>query len=376
MFDSKSPVMKIVGYTIIGFFGLIIIISFGMPDFITRLGLDNSIIATVNGQKVHRFDYLRYRDNRFGHIKNEKMEDLILNYYLGDVLLLQEATRAGLGVSDQRLAELIRNDIPAFKDPQTGKFDPDRYKRIREINHLNNKGFYEMLKKDIIKDDFMTMIKMGISVSPDYIKTQYISDKSSLQIHYSYISDMDLKKRFKNQLTVSDEDINTEMNKNKKEIKDPKSDRARIKLKLENEKYKKLKKELVEKINTIAMKNASFAETSAQLGGKISLSGTFKIGEDVKERDQKTITAISNSPIFLEDCMKLSPGKSSRVIESSSGLYLFTPVSRFIAAAEPSPEETEKIQERIASDTYNMVTSNLMRTLHEKSKIIKNLKTD
>ncbi|HPI88116.1 MAG TPA: SurA N-terminal domain-containing protein [Spirochaetota bacterium] len=368
--------MKIVGYTIIGFFGLIIIISFGMPDFITRLGLDNSIIATVNGQKVHRFDYLRYRDNRFGHIKNEKMEDLILNYYLGDVLLLQEATRAGLGVSDQRLAELIRNDIPAFKDPQTGKFDPDRYKRIREINHLNNKGFYEMLKKDIIKDDFMTMIKMGISVSPDYIKTQYISDKSSLQIHYSYISDMDLKKRFKNQLTVSDEDINTEMNKNKKEIKDPKSDRARIKLKLENEKYKKLKKELVEKINTIAMKNASFAETSAQLGGKISLSGTFKIGEDVKERDQKTITAISNSPIFLEDCMKLSPGKSSRVIESSSGLYLFTPVSRFIAAAEPSPEETEKIQERIASDTYNMVTSNLMRTLHEKSKIIKNLKTD
>ena len=52
MFDSKSPVMKAVGYTIIRFFALIIIISFGMPDFMSRIGMDNSIIALVNGQKV------------------------------------------------------------------------------------------------------------------------------------------------------------------------------------------------------------------------------------------------------------------------------------------------------------------------------------
>ena len=63
MFDSRSPVVKIGGYIIIGFFTVIIVISFGVPEFMSRLGMDQSIVAVINGEKVHILEYLRYRDN-------------------------------------------------------------------------------------------------------------------------------------------------------------------------------------------------------------------------------------------------------------------------------------------------------------------------
>ncbi len=378
MFDSKSPVMKAVGYTIIGFFALIIIISFGMPDFMSRIGMDNSIIALVNGQKVHRLDYLRYRDNRFGHIKNENMEDLILNYYLGDIMVLQEAAKAGLSVSDDRIADMIRNDIQAFKDPETGKFDPDRYQRIREVNHLNNKGFYEMLRKDILKDDYISLIRTGIAVSADDVSTEYIADNSSIQIQYAYVSDIDLKKRWKNELAVTEDEINAEMAKNKKEIKDPKSDRPRISKKIENDKFNRLRKGLVDSLNAIALKKGGFTEAAAMLGGAPVLSDVFKPGGEVNEKGSKdrNLSAIAASSIFIEECASIERGKASRAIESSAGLYVFSPVRFDIPKTAPSPEEKQKIEQRISGETYNMVTSNLMKDLHEKSKIVKNLKTD
>jgi hypothetical protein len=375
MFDTKSPVMKAARYGIITFFALIIIISFGMPDFISRLGMDNSIIAVVNGQKINRIDYLRYRDNRFGHIKAENMEDLILNYYIGDVLLLQEAYKTGLAVSDDRIADLIRNDIPAFKDPQTGKFDPDRYQRIREANHLTGTGFYEMLRKDILKDDYISLLKAGISVSPDDISTEYMGQNSSAQIQYTYISDIDLKKRWKNEITVTDDEINAEISKNKKEIKDPRSDRPRISKKLENEKFNRLKKGLIDSLNALALKKGSFAEAAAMMQGVSGRSEVFKIGDEIKEQGnkEKNLAVITNSPVFLEECAVIEKGKASRVIESSAGLYVFSTVRFDLPKTALSPEDSKKLAARISGETYNMVTSNVMKNLHEKSKIVKNL---
>ena len=377
MFDSKSPVVKAVGYFIISFFALIIIISFGMPDFISRLGLDNSIVAVVNGQKVHRFDYLRYRDNRFGHLRNQNMDDLILNYYITDILLLQKARDIGFAVSDERLTHLIREEIPAFKNPQTGVFDPNLYKHIRDANHMNNKSFYETIKKDIIKDDFLSFVNMGIVVPEDDIKAEYISSNSQIQIKYAYLSNIGLKKKFSSRITVTEQEIADEIEKNIKEIKDPKSDRVRIKQKIEQRKLNEIKKELIDRINALAMKNSSFSQALSLMDAQVRYSKEFKIGEDIKENSKKgpSIPAISNSNIFLEDCLRIPAGQTSRVIESTSGLYIFTPVLKNIARY---PEEADKkeIRKKLTKQTYNMIAGNLMRELQEESKIIKNLKTD
>ena len=62
MFDAKHPVIKVAGYIIVGFFVLIIIISFGMPDFLSRMGLDQNTVAKVNGEVIGYMDFIRYRD--------------------------------------------------------------------------------------------------------------------------------------------------------------------------------------------------------------------------------------------------------------------------------------------------------------------------
>lgn len=377
MFDSKSPVVKVVGYLIIGFFALIIIISFGMPDFITDLSMDSSTIAIVNGQKVHRFDFIRYRDNRFGHLQNQKMDDFILNYYIGEMLIIQKAQDIGISPSDEKIASIIKNDITAFQNPETGKFDPVLYKRVRELNHFSKASFYETLKKDIIRSDFNNFVKMGTSVTPTEIITEYISDNSKIQIKYAILSENDIKKRYADNLKVSDEEINSELEKNKNEIKDPTSDKARIKKKLEKQKLNTLKKDLVEKVNKIAAEKGSFSQALNILNTQPKLSNIFKPGDPVKElaKNGKNIPSISNSSIFLEECLHLSTGQTSRVIESVSGLYIFTPVVKQIDT-KINEDKKEELTNRLLSQNFQALSGDYLQRLQEKSKIRKNLKTD
>ena len=118
MFDSKSPVVKIAGYILIGFFTIIIIISFGVPDFMSRLGMDESTVAIINGEKIHILEYLRYRDNisrRYKKADSKKFQKQILDSLIRYRLQLQKADDVGIEVSEESVKRFIRS-LPMFKD--------------------------------------------------------------------------------------------------------------------------------------------------------------------------------------------------------------------------------------------------------------------
>jgi len=377
MFDSKSPVVKVVGYIIIGFFALIIIISFGMPDFISRLGLDQSTIAVVNGEKVHILDFLRYRDTRFRNIRDTKMENVILDYYIRDVLLLQEARETGFEPSDERIMKTIR-DIPGLRDPKTGKFNPDLFKRFLNSNRMSFKELYVLVKKDLIKSDFFQFIRMGTGVSSRELETEYLSRNSRIQVRYAYSSVIGLKKAYRHRLKVTEEEITAEMEKNPAEIKDPKTDRARIKNLLQEKKFSLLKKEIITRVNKMSLKGASFESAVPVLKGSVSLSNIFKIGEPVREIAGKKnpLSALNNSSIFYEGCLSLNRGQTSRVIESATGLYIFTPSLVQIHSKKPSAVQISELKNELLYQDQRILANNLVMRLSEKSKIVKNLKTD
>ncbi len=370
MFDSKSPVVKFVSYAITGFFVLIIIISFGMPDFISRMGFDQTVIAIVNGEKLNRFDFLRYRNNRFGDLNDRKMDNIILSYYIGDYLLFQEAKRIGFYTTNQSLKDYIRN-IPGLRDPETGKINPERlnyfFERITSENEI---------RKEMIRMKLFQFMKMGITAPPEEVQAMYVADTSRIQFKYAYLNSIELRNLYNNKITVTDDEITAEMKSNKSEIKDPKTDRERIRTKLINTKLDRIKKGVIDKINALALSNGSFDQAQALLEGKVSASKVFKIGEKALDQAGQPITALANSRIFLEDFMGIKEGQTSRVIDSEGGLYIFTPMLKDIKKGQPSDKEYQSFEKNLEDQSMMIAVGSLRQKLFENAKKIINLKAD
>ncbi|OHD68325.1 MAG: hypothetical protein A2W19_17160 [Spirochaetes bacterium RBG_16_49_21] len=370
MFDSKSLIVKVVSYAITGFFVLIIVISFGMPDFISRMGLDQSVIAIVNGEKVNRFDFLRYKNSRFGEINDRKMDNWILSYYIGEFLLYQEARKMGFYVTSDSVKDYIAN-IPGLRDPNTGRVDPER------LNYFFDRISSEsQIKREMTGSKFIQFTKMGIAVAPDEILAVYKIENSRFQIKYSFLTAMDLRNMYKDKTPVNDAEISSEMEKNKMEIKDPKTDRERIRAKLVNIKLGKIKNDIIDAINLLSLNSGSFDAAQKLLRGRVSVSKTFKAGERLVDQNGQPISSVNNSKIFLEEFMGIREGACSRVINTESGLYVFTPLLKEIKQGGPSDKERQSLEKSLEDKSLMTAVGTLKQKLFENAKKTINLKTD
>ncbi len=376
MFDQKSALSKYVGYFLIGFFLFIIILSFGMPD-VTGCGGDKTAIAVVNGQKVDHLDFLRYRDTKFAQFRNQKMDSFILDNFILELMLIQKAEKAGFKITEDRITDYVKK-APEFKNPSTGKFEPEYFQAILRNNRLDLAEFEKLIRRDFTLNDYKYFLSIGGAASSEDVVSKNIVDNSSIQIQYSFLSTEDLKQSQKGELTVSDADIDAEIKNNNVKISDPTTDRERIRKQIEDKKLEKIKNDLAEKINGIASTNGTFTSANSILKGKIAKSAKFKIGEPVKTEDKepKLIAALNNSSIFSEKCLALPLNTSSPAIINGSGIYIFTPVLKTIPAASIDKDTLEKSGKALENSSANMITRNLLKVMNEKSKIIKNLKTD
>ncbi|HSV95769.1 MAG TPA: SurA N-terminal domain-containing protein [Spirochaetota bacterium] len=379
MFGSRSPVVKIAGYAIIGFFVLIIIISFGMPEFMSPLGMDKSIVAVVNGEKVHHLDFLRYRNSvsqRVPDANSKEMQHYILDSMIRYRLQLQKARELGMQVSDDRVKRVIR-EMPMFRD-ESGKFNRQHLDLFLDHHHLSLNDYYVMVREDLINEELVRMIQNGVGVSRDEIITRNAVDNSRIQIRYCYASNSELRRRWADILRVSDAEIDGEFAANRSEVKDPKTDRERVKTKLEDRKFEAKKKEIIGEIDRLSMEGGSFERAAARLGGGVRTSSVFKVGEPVREAGEKgnVLYSLSDSPLFIGDCLALKSGSASRVIASFDGLYVFTPVRKEVPLGEPVAAQYGAMDAKLRNDKANAVYISMMTVFLEKSKVSKNLNFD
>jgi len=376
MFDQKNVFSKYVGYFLIGFFLFIIILSFGMPD-VTGCGNDRSSIAVVNGQKVHHLEFLRYRDTKFAQFRNQKMDSFILDNYILETILVQKAEKTGFKTTEDRISNFVKNS-PEFKNPSTGKFDPEYFQLILRNSRLSLAEFEKLVKRDFTLNDYKFFLSIGGASSKEDILTKNIVDNSKLQFQYSFLSAEELKKRFINESKVTDTEIDAEIKNNNVKVSDPKTDRERIRKQMEEKKLETIKNDLAAKINSIASSGGTFASADSVLKGKIAKTSNFKIGETVKtdEKEPKMIAALNNSSIFTDKCLMLAKDKTSPAIITASGIYIFSPVIKVIPSTPLKEDELKKSEDAGNYGSANMITRNLLKEMNEKSKIIKNLKTD
>jgi hypothetical protein len=372
MFDSKSPVVKITGYIVMGFITIVIIISFGMPDFISRMGFDQNTVVEVNGDGVQYIEYVRFRDNfanqyQMKDVNNKEFQKYIVNALIENKLQTQKARSLDISVSEGKIKNLIR-DIYTDK---TGAFNNDYYERYLKHYQLSRSEYFFWVRDVLVSREMVKMIDEGMGVPPDEVLYENAAKKSAIQVKYCYISHRDLKKRYQNTAQVSYAEIEEEISKNPGDVKDPKTDRERIKTRIEDRKIDKVKMNIVNDIDREAAQGMSFDAASAKLGGAVGMSNEFKIGEPVKDiRDKaKSLAPMSDSKVFSESCLALAPGRSSKVINTVDGLYVFTPVKRQIKMDPPSPADLKTIEKALQQERVNSAYYGIMTAFKEKSKI-------
>ena len=374
MFDAKHPVIKVAGYIIVGFFVLIIIISFGMPDFLSRMGLDQNTVAKVNGEVIGYMDFIRYRDTHmFGKTDDQKQQQrMIIERMIQEKLLVQLAKKEGIIVTKKEIKSVIHN---RFSD-DTGSFNESLFKNFLDRFHMGVSDYYRYVEDEVYAGKLQNLLLAGISVSPWEIVTDYRIQNSKIKIQFAFLSNAELAKRYANDIAVTDEEVDAELKKNPKELKDPKTDRQRIKEKLANAKLESIKQQLSKNINDLALAGKSFAEAQMVLKGVVSYSNDFKPGDLVRERDDKgrILYPIQESGVFQSDLFTLRQGATSRLIAGFDGLYLFTPVVRVIPGMQVPEKDKQSLEQNLFYAKANALYISLLTRLFEKSKIIRNQK--
>lgn len=297
-----------------------------------------NLVASVNGKGITREIYYRevqrlYRkmQERMGDAFNEKiakilnLEEAALNNLIGRELLLQEAKRKKIRVSDEELREEIKN-YPAFQ--KEGKFDKEAYFALLNWLGYTPQKFEEEVRKDISTTKLKNMILEGIEISEKEIKDEYLKRNEEIKIEHLLIKPA-------KEIKIEEKEIEKYYQENKENYRIPEKIKVRhILIKVEEPERKEAHgriKEVGERLKRgedFEKLAKEFSQCpSKEKGGDL---GFFKKGDMVEE--------------FERVAFGLKEGQISRPVRSRFGYHIIKLEERKESYIPPLDEVKEKIK--------------------------------
>jgi hypothetical protein len=374
---SKSRFVKVGGYVLMGFFCLVIIISFGLPsDWLNGRNRDTNIVATVNGEKIDRLALARKVDNMMGKYRSQLPDEqmgYVLNMLINERLQVQYAVKTGIQVSDVEVVKTLRSQ---FNDPQTNTFNANAFKRALESINLSVEGALKMQTDMSLQNEMGRLFSYGVSPLTEEVAFQNAIDKSSFQVRYSFLSNADFQKKNSASVNVTEAEIDAEMAANKKDIENPATDRAKFKNRIIDRKTADAKKNFIAQIDGASQKGESFDKTAAILGGKTGTTEPFKAGDMIKEqgKDGKPLSTLADSDTFRNTFVSLKAGSSSKAVLASDGIYVFTPSKKDFKVELPAEKDYKAVADKVSQVKQQNIQSSVFVPLIESSKVERFLK--
>lgn len=202
---ARSYLIKII-------FGVIIIVFvfyFGAGSIRER----ETVIAEVGGFDVRDEEYrVSYNQEveMFRQLYRDKMDDKLLaelkEKVLSDIInkyiLLTEAKKLGISVSDQEFADLI-GGVEAFR--KDGKFDKERYLAVLKQNRTDAEQFEKSQKTMLLLRKVVSIIRdTGAPVSDAAIWAGYVREKGKVDLAYSRFDPA----AYRDRVSVTDKELN------------------------------------------------------------------------------------------------------------------------------------------------------------------------
>jgi peptidyl-prolyl cis-trans isomerase D len=315
---SRSWLIKVLLGTII----VVFIFFYGWSYVERRAG----IIALINGtaitvksfEDVYRNLLENLRQRTKEEIPDETLKELrkvAFEKMVNRILLLQEAQRLKIDVTEEELKEHIKRLPPFQKD---GKFDRSQYLRVLHYSKISPKEFEIEEKEQLLISKLENLIMDNIKISDQELYENYswINEKVSL----SFI-ELD-PKMFKNEVHLQRADIEEYFKKNQSKFLLPARIRAEIlvfdpaqyrnRIKIDNKEIRELYEWNIDRYRVperVALRHI-FIKISPSDDAQ-ARTRALKKAEDVLERAKRG-----------EDFSRLAKHYSDDEVTSSSGGYL------------------------------------------------------
>lgn len=395
---------------------VIVFVFWGVGSFRSR---EASRVATVNDEIITVVDYRRAYNNlidqyrqRFGSSLNDGIIEMLqiknqaLNQLVDRTLLLQEAKKLGLRVSDAEVAESIMNTA-VFQN--NGSFDNRRYRSILEQVRLTPEEF-EAEQKNALLGEKLTRIIMGAakvseaearlwhdwqntSVNVDYVlfepARQSVTKPSAEEIaayfetaKENYTTDPMVNVRYvvfdpqayQSQVVVADEEITEYYDANLAQFKTEKTVEARhVLIKLDpdaDEAADLAAKTRAEAISKMAAAGQDFAELAKSYSEDPTKDSGGYLGKFQQNQMVKP---------FADKAFSMAEGETSEPVKTQFGWH--------VIKVESVEEASTKTREQSRQQIVGTLTENKARNLaydqaekfyegcFEKDDLVKNAKT-
>jgi peptidyl-prolyl cis-trans isomerase D len=213
-------------WLIIALFVLAIAVGFGTD---IRQGTAGQHAATVGGQTVSLQEFQRqYRvlENQYRQTFGEQFTPELakqmrlpmqaLDQLINDKILLQEAGRMGLTVSDEEVQRAIL-DIPAFKD-EKGQFIGEKvYTELLQSNGYTVGEFEAAVRDDLLRDKVRNTLLTSAYVTDDEVQKSYREQVEKAKIRYVLLP----MNRFAAEVQISPAEVQSYFNAHKEEFRLP-----------------------------------------------------------------------------------------------------------------------------------------------------------
>jgi peptidyl-prolyl cis-trans isomerase D len=222
--QSDTWLIKTVLWLIVLAFVATIFYSWGAGG---QFGGANKTVATVNGLEIKVNEFERaynniinfYREQFRGQFSDEmaaklKLKENALDALIQNRLVLLEAEKMNLVVSDEELAESISKRPEFQKD---SKFSSSLYQNHLRFSRINVKDFEDSLRKNLLREKLEKVIKASTQISKTEIQDAYRKENEKIKFKYIGFS----KDYFKPANPPSDEDIQKYFDSHKSQFEVP-----------------------------------------------------------------------------------------------------------------------------------------------------------
>ncbi len=387
---------KRMGY-LVGSFLLVLVIFafvvFYIPDLLAPaggVGLTGEV-ARVDGISISAQQFLqRYRLQeqvyraQLGQqyspalMRQLGLEDLVLRGLIQDALLVVEAERQGLTVSDEEVANRIVRD-PTFQS--NGQFiGRGAYLQTLSQNGLTAGQFEAELRNQILRQKLQTLVTDGVLVSSEEVEREYRNRNEMAKLEYVHVPKepiaesnevadeeiaaffeenkeqyrLPLQRKirylsitsqpFQSSVTVSEREIERDYNRNLHLYETPLQVRAsHILFKTadkddnDEEEVRRQAEEVLAQVKSggdfAALAKKHSEDTSAEQGGDL---GFFGRGEMVPE--------------FEQAAFSLNVGDTSRLVKSAYGFHIIKVTERQTPLTRPLENVRDEIRSRLTQE--------------------------
>ena len=193
----RSKSRSVLTYVLFGIIIVVFIISFGpgsqgcktegvSSSASYAVEVDGTVVSPADFEQ-HYAQLFRSYQARVGQTFTRELADQLglrnvaVNQLVDRVLVVREARRRGLAVSDEELNQAIWT-VPAFQSE--GRFDIELYKRTVRAVYGSEQRFEQQLRDDLLYSKMTALLRESAQVSPEEVKAAWTNEYDQVDLTF------------------------------------------------------------------------------------------------------------------------------------------------------------------------------------------------